>query len=143
MEIRKVVVNGYDGKQYLGDVAEDQLEKLEAGAPVKMRNVWQLVTLDNHVVDQKSGQLAGLSRGYMLMNLVTAKGAVPELNVLACGWYDLVTCGVAESFKKLIDQAQAMAHQVQEKPQILRAGPGALQALQGRNGLPAKRGDSN
>jgi hypothetical protein len=83
-------------------------------------------------VNQQTGKFGGLSRSYILMNLGTANGSLPELNLQPVAWYDPKTCGVAENIKLLIDQAEASLRETSGKgPEIVRAGVGALRALQG------------
>ncbi len=126
MEMRMVVVI-CDGKEYLGEIDDNNLDKLSRMEPVRLNNVYQFCSIDQTAVDQASGRIAGLARSYMLMNVGSASGPLPQMNLLPQGWFDVKVCNISANFVKLIAQIQQNARTA--SGDIIRAGADVLSTL--------------
>ena len=137
---KRVVLHGADAKIYVGDIEPEEMSKLSRLEPCKLLDVYQLVVVDQHVIHPQTQAFGGMSRSYIIMNVGTADGSLPELNVQPTAWYDPETCGVAENFNTLIEQVEKAKMRKEQGggPEIIRAGAGALQALQGRGRMSLK-----
>lgn len=112
-----VVVIAADQKHYLGQILDrSDWESLEEMGVVQLYDVYQLLMLDQHIVDPQTGRTGGISRGYMLMNIGAAKGALPVLQLRVMGWYEPKVCGVEEAFNQLLKQVQASSPQMGHGP---------------------------
>lgn len=139
MDKKRVVVLGADQKQYLGTVSEAGLAQLQKMEPIKLENVYQILMLDQHLVNPQTGQAGGISRSYMLMNIGMSEEGLSELHLLPVGWYDPQTCGLSESFDRMVEQVEKANKDRQSgkrpEPTILPAGAGALRQLDAVPGL--------
>lgn len=134
-EAQQVVVHGTDGKFYIGKVEDEEFEKLKLFEPCRLKDVYQLLVIDQQLMHAQTQQFGGMSRTYILLNVGSAEGALPELNLRPATWYDPETCGVADNISKMIEAAEKATERAESPPTIVRAGAGALNALQGRIGL--------
>lgn len=131
MTDKRMVVFGADQKQYLCKVDGEGLRALEDMTGALLKDVYQLLTLDQHIVDPRTQQASGISRGYMLMNIGTAEGALPELHLYPVGWFDPEACGVLENLERLVAQVEKSVEdrKGRSSPRVVAVGPDALQQL--------------
>lgn len=129
-EKRLVVIIAADQKHYLGYIEDrEDVTCLENCGVVELHDVYQLLMLDQHIVDPQTGRAGGISRGYMLMNIGTANGPLPVLHLLVMGWYEPKACDVQEAFDQLLKQVQAPPVEKGGGPKIVPVGAGALPRL--------------
>lgn len=118
------VVTGTDSKVYYGEAHQLPV----VGERGTLQNVWQLLVLDNAIVDQRTGQHTGTARSFMLMSLYLSRSALPELHIQVASVMDVEKSGLQDTFEAL--KRQALAAMNPERPAIIRAPANALAALE-------------
>jgi hypothetical protein len=108
----KLVVIGHDVKNYYGDYAgteNDLIEAIKSGAAVKMDNVWELVTVRQHAVNQQTGQILAETRMHLLMPIDMCPKGMDDFFIVPVGWYDTEKSGAGKKFAELLSKAEESA----------------------------------
>ena len=122
----RLIIHGMDRRVYLGDA-----EALpQANDPVVLENVWEVLVIDQHIGNPKTGEIVAATRRTMLMPVGTGSGALPELSVQPAAWYAVDGAEMENDFDALVQRAESAATEKQAaRAGIELAGPGSIPGL--------------